>query len=415
MQPKILFIIIGLLSFQHIVSAQQRVLLTDFRFIVNDTQEFPNYFEDETLTKTIYEKGLDFVRKKLNIGTIETYQAKEIEYRFRPPFRDNLNIIDREEHHLFVSITSSAGIHTDDKGAKTYIIYSKVRIENNENDTLFLNKSHATFTLEYSNSVLYDEAVIGKDDFKNLFINLLENTFLDSLDYLNKEFTKPSIVAYNGFMNKAEKILVSQEDKVFSQRFTANIDSLNRRFITIKSQPISIDGTIKIQDIADILRFEQHFVLKNNLAKKRYRIKGYYEEATDYETKVRYIKSTKLLVKNLSNNYILEFYPDKETSWVYTLDWQVSETDKYTLLANRYTNYMEIFSDNGLLAIIQLPSSGVKLLEIKNKQYTFYYKSNLSQNTKADIDYLFAFFIIANQFMAEVNIVKQAPLPTLQK
>lgn len=383
---------------------QKKALLSDFKFIVNDTQEFPNFFEDEELTAIIFNKAINLVKQSLPIDTVETYQAKEIEYRFTPPYRENLKYIERQSHDYYVSLITSAGVNTDRDGTKTYIIYSKIKVET-ETDTIFINRSTSKFTLTYDKSRLYDEAVITKPDFQNFYTSLLENTFAKETSLFSTQFNKPAIVVYNGFMNKAEKAIIQQFD---NKQFITQSDSTPIKLLHIKSKPISIDGTLRIQDFADILKFNKEFILKNNSTKERLKIRGNYEEATDYESKVRYIKSTKLKVRNRSMNYILEFFPDKETSWVYTLEWDIDDTDKYELLANRYTNFVEIFSNGGLIAIIQLPSSGFKLQTIQNKEFIFYYRANLTETTKNDINYLFAFFMIANQFMAEVSEIRAA-------
>lgn len=397
------FLLILLIAF--IISpifGQKKALLTDFKFIVNDTQEFPNFFDDDDIKNTIFKKGIDLIQESLLIDSLEIYQANEIEYRFLPPYRENLNYVERKTHDLYISLITSAGVNTSYDGTKTYIIYSKVRVETPK-DTIFINRSKASFTLTYDRSQLYDEAVITKPNFQQLYIQLLENTFAKRLSFLNTQFTKPAITAYNGFMNKADKVTVRQSKK----QFVSQNDSTLVKLINIKSRPMSIAGTVRIEDFADILKFNKEFILKNKMTKERLKIKGNYEEAIDYGTKVRYIKSTKLKVKNKSMNYSLEFFPDKETSWVYTLEWDINETEKYELSANRYTNFVEIFSNGGLIAIIQLPSSGFKLQSVENKEFIFYYRANLSEDTKNDINYLFAFFTIANQFMAEVSEMNQ--------
>lgn len=405
MKRNLQFIGLFLLFTTALYAQQKKVQLTDFRFIVNDTQEFPNYFEDTKLTSRIYETALAFIRQKTEVQTIEPYQAKEIEYRFSPPFRRNLSLIEKEAFDYFAAITSVAGVDTYLDGSKNYTIHLKVRIET-EKDTFFLNTSSANFRLTYETSKLYDEAVISKKDFEGLFLNVLENAFLEGTKMMEKQFQKPGISAYNGFMKKADKFTLSQQDRMFSKRFYIQQPEDSLKSFRIKEQLITIDGTIRVQDVADILRFQKLFTYRDFLNKKRLQIKGSYEEATDFETNTRYIKSTRFEVRNRRQKYALEFYPDKETSWVYTLDWKIPESANYALVANRYTNYVEIFSEGGLLAIVQLPTSGGKLLEIKYKQYTFYLRKNLEQQTKAEINQLFAFFLMANEFMSEVSLMK---------
>lgn len=386
--------------------SQKKALLADFKFIVNDTQEFPNFFEDEDLSTFILNNGIKLIKNSLNIDTVDYYQAKEIEYRFTPPFRENLKYIERKSYDYYISLITSAGVNTSLDGSKTYIIHSRLKVES-EKDTIFINRSKALFTLTYDRSRLYDEAVITKSDFQDIYINLLKNTFNQENSLLKTEFNKPAIIAYNGFMKKAEKVTVRQSKNIVANKFTSKKDSTLIKLLNIKSKPMSVAGTIRIEDFADVLKFNKEFIIKNNSTKERLRIKGNYEEATDYETKVRYIKSTKLKVKNKTMNYSLEFFPDRETSWVYTLEWDIDNEDKYELLANRYTNFVEIFSNGGLIAIIQLPTSGFKLQNVTDKEYIFYYKANLTNKDKNDINNLFAFFIIANQFMAEVSELKQ--------
>lgn len=384
---------------------QVKTLLTDFKFIVNDTQEFPNFFEDETLTKTIFYESKNLLQQVLKVDSIEAYQAKEIEYRFLPPYRENIKYIERKSHDFYVSLITSAGVNTTSEGEKTYIIYARVKVET-PTDTIFINRSKVVFTLTYDKSQLYNEAVITKTDFKKLYLDLLKNTFTNDSSSLSMQFNKPAILAYNGFINKAEKVVVQQAKSLTKEQFTITSDSTFNKFLTIKSMPMSIAGTIRIQDLADILKFNKEFVVKNKTNRERLIIKGNYEEAIDYETKVRYIKSTKLKVKNKSEKYNLEFFPDKETSWVYTLKWSINEEKQYELLANRYTNFVEIFSNGGLIAIIQLPSSGFKLQQVEQKEFVFFYKSNLAKATTDEVNYLFAFFVIANQFMAEVSEIR---------
>lgn len=404
MKRKLLFIL--MMSIQNFVMAQKSALLTDFRFIVNDTQEFPNFFEDEDLTLDIYNIGLELIQNKLEIDKIEPYQAKKIEYHFTPPFRDNLDYVERTNYDYFVAITSSAGVNTSADGLKTYIIYSKVRIENEQGDTLYLNKNEAIFYLQYEQGLLYNEAVIDKNDFKKLYKNLITNTFLNERIILKENFSKPTLVAYNGFINKAEKTVIIQNDKTFSKQLLIKNEDLLTPFLQIKGFSTTIDGTIRIQDLADILKFRKEFMLKDKQQQKRLKIIATYEEATDYESKVRYIKSAKFDIQSRKNNSFLEFYPNEKTSWVYTLEWTISETESYRLIANAYTNYAEIFSNRGLVGIIQLPSSGNKLLEIKGKEFIIYTKSELTEATKSDLNYLFAFFLMANEFMAEVGKLK---------
>jgi len=399
MKRKLQLIGLFFLLITSLFAQSQKTQLTDFRFIVNDTQEFPNYFEDEELTERIYNTALDYIRQKTATQIIEPYQAKDIEYRFSPPFRDNLNLINKSEHDYYAAITSVAGVNTDILGSKTYTVQLKVRIENSK-DTIFLNRTSASFNLTFEESTLYDEAVISKKDFENLFLNVLENTFLKNTNVLEKQFRKPGISIYNGFMKKAEQFVLSQEDRILSKRFFIQKEADSLKSFRIKEQATTLNGTIRIQDIADVLRFQKIFNYRDFLNKADY------EEATDFETKVRYIKSTKLQFQKGRQKYVLEFYPDKATSWVYTLDWQTPDGVNYALVANRYTNYVEIFSKGGLLTIVQLPVSGAKLLEIENKNYTFYLKQNLTQQQKAEINQLFAFFLMANQFMSEVNLLR---------
>ena len=384
---------------------QPRTLLTDFKFIVNDTQEFPNFFEDETFTESIFNESKTLIEQALKVDSIEMYQAKEIEYRFLPPYRENIKYIERKAHDFYVSLITSAGVNTSDEGDKTYIIYARAKVETST-DTIFINRSKAIFTLTYDKSQLYNEAVITKTDFKKLYLDLLKNTFSNDSSSMSMTFNKPAILAYNGFINKADKIVVEQAKTVYKSKFTTVGDSTTSKLLTIKSKPMSIAGTIRVQDFADILKFNKEFVVINKASKERLQIKGNYEEAVDYETRVRYIKSTKLKVKSRSNRYHLEFFPDKETSWVYTLKWEINEEKQYELLANRYTNFLEIFSNGGLIAIIQLPSSGFKLQRVEDKEFVFYYKSNLAKATTDEINCLFSFFIIANQFMVEVSEIR---------
>lgn len=401
------FLLIFLMAFIFTpIFSQKKALLTDFKFIVNDTQEFPNFFDDEDLTAVILKNGINLIQESLDIDTIKMHQAKEIEYRFTPPYRENLKYVNRESFDYYISLITSAGVNTSRDGIKTYVIHSKVKVET-ENDTVFINRSKAIFTLTYDRSRLYDEAVITKSDFQNLYIELLENTFAKENSSLSTEFNKPAISVYNGFMNKAEKVVIRQSEKLASKQLVSEKDSILSKLLNIKSKPMSIAGTVRIQDFADVLKFNKEFVLKNNETKERLKIKGNYEETTDYETKIRYIKSTKLQVQNRSINYNLEFFPDRETSWVYTLEWDVNDIEKYELSANCYTNFVEIFSNGGLIAIIQLPSSGFKLQTIQNKEFVFYYRANLTETTKNDVNYLFAFFMIANQFMAEVSQIRR--------
>jgi hypothetical protein len=404
MKRKLLFIL--MMSIANFAMAQKAALLTDFRFIVNDTQEFPNFFEDDDLTLDIYNIGLELIQNKLGIDKIEPYQAKKIEYHFTPPFRDNLDYVERTDYDYFVAITSSAGVNTSAEGLKTYIIYSKVRIENEQGDTLYLNKNEGIFHLQYEQGLLYNEAVIDKNDFKNLYKNLITNTFLNERVILKENFIKPTLVAYNGFINKAEKTVIIQNDKTFSKQLLIKNEDLLMPFLQTKGFLTTIDGTIRIQDLADILKFRKEFILKDKPQKKRLKIIATYEEATDYESKVRYIKSAKFDIQTRKNHSFLEFYPNEKTSWVYTLEWTISETESYRLIANAYTNYAEIFSDRGLVGIIQLPSSGNKLLEIKGKEFIIYTKSELTEAAKLDLHYLFAFFLMANEFMAEVGKLK---------
>ena len=297
-------------------------------------------------------------------------------------------------------------MHTSAKGFKTYVVYAKVRIENENGDTLFLNKKRANFNLRYEEGVLYNEAVIDKSDFKNFYTKLLKKTFLEEPDGLQDTFLKPTIVVYNGFMNRAETTIFVQNKRAFSKELLIKDTLEILPFFKVKSYPISRNGTIRVQDFVDILRFRKEFILKDKKQKTRLKIISTYEEATDYETKVRYIKSAKLEIKSRKNNSVLEFYPNENTSWVYTLEWTVSETESYQLLANAYTNYVEILSPRGLIGIIQLPSSGNKLLDVEDKEFVAYYKSGLTKTTKTDLDYLFAFFLMANEFMAEVDTLK---------
>ena len=384
---------------------QPRTLLTDFKFIVNDTQEFPNFFEDETFTESIFNESKTLIEQALKVDSIEMYQAKEIEYRFLPPYRENIKYIERKAHDFYVSLITSAGVNTSDEGDKTYIIYARAKVET-PTDTIFINRSKAVFTLTYDKSQLYNEAVITKTDFKKLYLDLLKNTFSNDSSSMSMTFNKPAILAYSGFINKADKIVVEQAKTVYKSKFTTIGDSTASKLLTIQSKPMSIAGTIRVQDFADILKFNKEFVVINKASKERLQIKGNYEEAVDYETRVRYIKSTKLKVKSRSNRYHLEFFPDKETSWVYTLKWEINEEKQYELLANRYTNFVEIFSNGGLIAIIQLPSSGFKLQRVEDKEFVFYYKSNLAKATTDEINCLFSFFIIANQFMVEVSEIR---------
>ncbi|MFT5833017.1 MAG: hypothetical protein ACI97N_000643 [Cognaticolwellia sp.] len=404
MKRKLLFILSMMIT--NFMMAQKSALLTDFRFIVNDTQEFPNFFENEDLTTDVLNIGLELIKEKLLVDDIKTHQLREIEYSFTPPFRDNLNNIDRNKHDYFIAITSSAGMHTSAKGFKTYVVYAKVRIENENGDTLFLNKKRANFNLRYEEGVLYNEAVIDKSDFKNFYTKLLKKTFLEEPDGLQDTFLKPTIVVYNGFMNRAETTIFVQNKRAFSKELLIKDTLEILPFFKVKSYPISRNGTIRVQDFVDILRFRKEFILKDKKQKTRLKIISTYEEATDYETKVRYIKSAKLEIKSRKNNSVLEFYPNENTSWVYTLEWTVSETESYQLLANAYTNYVEILSPRGLIGIIQLPSSGNKLLDVEDKEFVAYYKSGLTKTTKTDLDYLFAFFLMANEFMAEVDTLK---------
>jgi hypothetical protein len=404
MKQKLLFIfIIGITNF---ATAQKSALLTDFRFIVNDTQEFPNFFEDDDLAIAIFNVGLELTKENLSIDSIEPYQAKKIEYNFTPPFRDNLNYIERKDYDYFVAITSSAGLNTSIDGVKTYTIHAKVRIENDRGDTIFLNKTLGIFDLEYQEGVLYNEAVITKVDFKNFYVQLLKNTFENQAIVLEEIFVKPTLVAYNGFMNKAKKTVLIQNNKSFSSQLLIKNEDLTTPFIKTKSYGITIDGTIRVQDLADILKFRKEFIMKDKQLKKRLKIISTYEEAIDYETKVRYIKSAKFDIRARKNDSFLEFYPNKKTSWVYTLEWKISETESYQLLANAYTNYVEVFSESGLIGIVQLPSSGNKLLEIKEKEFIIYTKTELPEATKSNLYYLFAFFLMANEFMAEVGKLK---------
>ena len=384
---------------------QPKTLLTDFKFIVNDTQEFPNFFEDESLTEAIFNESKTLIQQALKVDSIETYQAKEIEYRFLPPYRENVKYIERKAHDFYVSLITSAGVNTSDEGEKTYIIYARAKVET-PTDTVFINRSKVVFTLTYDKSQLYNEAVITKSDFKKLYLNLLKNTFTNDSSSLSMTFNKPAIIAYNGFINKAEKMRVEQSKTTYKSTFTAISDSATTKLLTIKSKPMSIAGTIRVQDFADVLKFNKEFIVINKASKERLKVKGNYEEAIDYETRVRYIKSTKLKVKNKSDRYHLEFFPDKETSWVYTLKWDINEEKQYELLANRYTNFVEIFSNGGLIAIIQLPSAGFKLQSIEQQAFVFFYKSNLAKATTNEINCLFSFFIIANQFMTEVGEIR---------
>ena len=395
-----------IMSIANYAIAQKSGLLTDFRFIVNDTQEFPNFFDDEDLTIDIFNIGLELTKEKLGIDKIEPYQAKKIEYNFAPPFRDNLNYIDREDCDYFIAITSSAGVNTSARGVKTYVTYLKVRIENKQGDTIFLNKEMGMFKLKYEKGVLYNEAVITKSDFKLFYIQLLKNTFDNQGITLNEAFVKPTLLAYNGFMNRAEKTVIVQNSRIFTRQFLIKNETLLTPFLQTKSFPMTINGTIRIQDFVDILKFRKEFILKDKQQKKRLKIISTYEEAIDYETKVRYIKSAKFDIRFRKIHSFLEFYPNEKTSWVYTLEWKISETESYELLANAYTNYVEIFSESGLVAIVQLPSSGNKLLEIKEREFIIYAKSELTEATKSDLYYLFAFFLMANEFMAEVGELK---------
>ena len=61
MKRKLLFILSMMIT--NFMMAQKSALLTDFRFIVNDTQEFPNFFENEDLTTDVLNIGLELIKK----------------------------------------------------------------------------------------------------------------------------------------------------------------------------------------------------------------------------------------------------------------------------------------------------------------------------------------------------------------
>ncbi len=376
------------------------VLLTDFRYIVHDTQEFPNYFDIESLTKEVNTACHNMLRKKLRIMNIDSYQAKEIEYTFRPPFRDNIDLIDKSGYDYYVAITSSVGTNTTSKGERTYVLYMKVQIEDEKGKSIFYNKKEALFKLKYQEEILYDESIVSSQDFKVLYLELLEYTLFKKNAPTLRYFNKPAIRGYKGFLNKADQFRLRHSSTIFNERFYLETDSTSSLLFKYTNKLINTSGALQFSSEHKNYIFLKNFTLRNKQNKQKYKVKGYYEEVLYTNKKKKVITVPELEMIHKEDTAIFTYFPDDDAKWINTLKGKIKDLE-FSLASNLYTNHVELQVKGQLIAIIKLPPND----PFKRKQtvyYDFYLKKGLSEEIQVNLANVFALFTMADIFMDDV-------------
>lgn len=376
------------------------VLLTDFRYIVHDTQEFPNYFDIESLAKEVNVACYDMLRKKLRIMNIDSYQAKEIEYTFRPPFRDNIDLIDKNGYNYYVAITSSVGTNTTSNGERTYVLYMKVQIEDEKGKPIFYNKDEAMFKLKYQEAILYDESIVSSQDFKVIYLELLEHTLFKKDKPIFRYFNKPSIRGYKGFLNKADQFRLRHASSIFSERFYLETDSTSSLLFKYKNKLMNTSGALEFSTRHKNYIFLKNFILRNKQSKRKYKIQGYYEEVIYTDQKKKVITVPELEMITPKDTAVFTYFPDDDAKWINTLKGKIGEVE-FSLASNLYTNHVEVQAKGQLVAIIKLPPND-PFRRKPTKYYDFYLKKGLSQDVQSNLANVFALFTMADVFMDDI-------------
>jgi hypothetical protein len=259
--------------------APHKVLLTDFKFTTLNQFLIPNYFQDSLAEGVIFEKAVSLIRMQIGECEIATYQPEKIRYDNNTG-DFNLNKVPRDGYDYFVQIASQIEGFQDVLPFKPFQFETKVRIETPDGKEVFNNRHKIPFNIEQEDGGLFDERLIGKKDFTDLYIQSLEGVF-SGKEKANEtfKFTKPVLTQYEYFLSEAKPYAITIKVGVFGKKLNFNDLHQGKNLVVEMKDGIPVSSGVDAEGIYEKPKMRKNYTVNYPLAKESYKIKTLYKSA----------------------------------------------------------------------------------------------------------------------------------------
>ena len=385
-----------------------KVLLTDFKFRTLNQFLFPNYFLDSLTEELVFEKALDLIKTRIGECEIETYQSEKIRYDVNTG-NFNLKNVPRDGFKYFVQISSHIdGIQDIFLGAGLlkFKFTTRVKIETPEGKEVFTHQHSIPFNSEQEYGFLFDERIMGKEDFTGLYIQSLEGAF-DGKDNAKNtlKFSKPAITIYDDFLSEARRYAIDIKVGVFGRKL--NFFDVNRGndFVVEMKEGMPLGSETNSEGVFEKSKMRKSYTVNHPLAHGSYKIKTLYKSAkliANFIT-VGEPSFTLLGIKDKQEIFYFQagIYEDRFDA-VYSPQLLkiegIRERNTFRMIHNTFSNFLEIKVNDTIVGMILLGQANFdEAAPGADAQYQLFIK----EGSLPDVQVMDAFliYIICNDFL----------------
>ncbi|WP_277480430.1 hypothetical protein [Catalinimonas alkaloidigena] len=260
----------------------QKVLLTDFKFRTLNQFLFPNYFQDSITEEVIFEKAVALITMRIGDCEIATYQPEKIRYDINSG-DVKINKVPRNGFDYYVQIASHIDGIQDiflGFGLIRFQFVTQVRMETPDGKEVFTHQYMIPFNSSQEHDRLFDERIIGKEDFTDLYIQSLEGVF-HGKDHAKGtlKFIKPAVIQYEDFLSEANPYSIKLKVGVFGKKLNFNDVKEGKSFVVEVKEGIPVGSGVDAEGIYEKSRVRKNYTVKQPLAQGTYKIKTFYKSA----------------------------------------------------------------------------------------------------------------------------------------
>lgn len=339
-----------------------KVLLTDFKFRTLNQFIFPNYFQDSLTEKMVFEKAVSLMEMRTGECEIETYQPEKIRYDVNTG-DFNLNKVPRDGFNYYVQIASHIDGIQDiflGFGLLRFQFVTRVRIETPDGKEVFAHQYMIPFNSKQEDGGFFDERIIGKEDFTNLYIQSLEGVFhgKDKAKGTLK-FTKPAITQYEAFLTEAQPYSIKIKVGVFGKKLNFNDVKQSNNFVVEVKESIPVNSGVDAEGIYEKSKMRKNYTIKHPLAQGNYKIKTSYKSAKEIANFIT-AGEPSFTLRGMQNeqeifNFQAGLYIDRFDG-VYSPQLLkiegIREGNTYLMKYNTFSNFLEIRVNEALVGMI---------------------------------------------------------------
>lgn len=388
--------------------APHKVLLTDFKFRTLNQFLFPNYFEDALTEEAVFEKALAMITMRIGECEIATYQPEKIRYDVNTG-GFNLNKVPRDGFDYYVQIAS----HIDGLqdiflgfGLLRFQFVTRIRIETPDGKEVFTHQYMIPFNSEQEDGRLFDERLIGKEDFTDLYIQSLEGVFYGKDNAKGTlKFTKPAITQYEDFLTEAQPYAIKIKVGVFGKKLNFNDVNQGNNFVVEVKEGIPVNSGVDAEGIYEKSKMRKNYTVKQPLAQGTYKIKTLYKSAKEIANFITAGEPAFTLQGIQDDQEIFYFqaglYEDRFDG-VYSPQMLkiegIREGNTYLMNHNTFSNFLEIRVNDALVGMILLGQTNFdEVAPGAGAQYQLFIKEG--SLPEVQIMDAFLIYMICNDFL----------------